>query len=524
MIALAAAAALLVPLHAAELPPVRMTERERAIHVLERLGYGPRPGEVDKVVAEGVDAWVARQLRPETIDDSALEKKLRAFKTLTMSGEELYNAYPDKKSRLMGMFGTGAKPQTVAEELAAAKILRAVESERQLQEVLTDFWFNHFNVASQKNQDRWLISPYEREAIRPFVLGKFRDLLGATAHHPAMLIYLDNFQSTLDQRYIPAGARDDLSEMEEKMTAKGGKKGRAKLGLNENYARELMELHTLGVDGGYTQKDVTELARILTGWSIDRPNKKNRVKDFVFQFKRRLHDPGAKVLLGHPFAWSGEAEGDQALDLLARHPATARFIALKLCRRFVADDPPADLVARVAARFRETDGDIRRTLEFLFKDPTFYEKRFFRAKVKTPLEFTASALRATKAEVRDPLKVAKGVGNMGQPLYQCEPPTGWPDRAEPWVNAGALLARMRAATGLFAERPDAPATADAKTLLGSTDPRERPKVVAAFTDAFLGGEIGERTRASILARLDHPGMSVDKIAALVLGSPEFQRR
>jgi uncharacterized protein (DUF1800 family) len=521
---LATALLLVLPLSAADLPPARMTERERAIHALDRLAYGPRPGEVDKVLAEGVDAWIARQLRPETIDDSALDAKLRGFRSLTMSAAGLYNDYPDKKARLMGLFGSGRKPQEVAQELAAAKVLRAVESERQLQEVMTDFWFNHFNVSAQKNQLRWLVSPYERETIRPRVLGKFRDLLGAVARSPGMLVYLDNFQSTIDARYAPAGAQEDISEMEEKMSGNGKNKGRAKLGLNENYARELMELHTLGVDGGYTQKDVTELARILTGWSLDRPNKNNRLKDFEFKFKRRMHDPGAKVLLGVPFPWSGESEGDKALDLLANHPATARFIALKLCRRFVADEPPSDLVDRVAARFRESDGDIRETLKTLFADPAFSERRFFRSKVKTPLEFTASALRATRAEVRVPLKVAQAIGNMGEPLYQCEPPTGWPDRAAPWVNAGALLARMRAAAALFNGNQDAAASADAGALLGGADPRSKGKVVSAFVDAFLGGEVSDRTRAAILARLDHPGMSVDKIAALVIGSPEFQRR
>jgi len=501
----------------------RMTERERAIHALDRLGYGPRPGEVDEVLASGVDAWIARQLRPASIPDAALEAKLRAYRTLSMSAAELYNGYPDKRSRVMGLLGSGGKPAEVAQELASAKVLRAVESERQLQEVMTDFWFNHFNVAAQKNQLKWLVSPYERETIRPRVLGKFRDLLGAVARSPGMLVYLDNFQSTIDARYAPAGAREDIAEMEEKMSSGGLKKGRTKLGLNENYARELMELHTLGVDGGYTQKDVTELARILTGWSLERPNKKNRQKDFAFKFKRRMHDPGAKVLLGVPFAWSGEAEGDKALDLLAAHPATARFIAAKLCRRFVADDPPADLIDRVAARFRATDGDIRATLEALFADPAFFERGFFRAKVKTPLEFTASALRATRADLRDPLKAAKAIGAMGQPLYQCEPPTGWPDRAAPWVNSGALLARMRAAALLFNKKPNAPASADARALLGGADARGAA-AVSAYVNAFLGGEIGDRTRAAILARLDHPGMSIEKIAALVIGSPEFQRR
>lgn len=522
MFAPLAAVLLALPLAAAGGAPL-MTERERAIHVLDRLAYGPRPGEVDKVLAEGVDAWVARQLRPEAIGDSAIEARLRSYRTLTMSAAELYNDYPDKKSRVMGLLGSGRKPAEVAVELAAAKVLRAVDSERQLQEVMTDFWFNHFNVAAQKSQLKWLVSPYERETIRPRVLGKFRDLLGAVARSPGMLVYLDNFQSTIDARYAPAGAREDIAEMEERMSAGGGKKGRTKLGLNENYARELMELHTLGVDGGYTQKDVTELARILTGWSLDRPSKKNRLKDFAFKFRRRMHDPGAKVLLGVPFPWSGEAEGDKALDLLAAHPATARFIAAKLCRRFVADEPPVELIERVAARFRATDGDIQETLKALFADPVFFERRFFRAKVKTPLEFTASALRATRAEIRHPLKIAKAIGSMGQPLYQCEPPTGWPDRAAPWVNSGALLARMRAAAMIFNKNPDAPASADAHLLLNGAEPRGA-KALSAYVDAFLGGEIGERTRAAILARLDHPGMSAEKIAALVIGSPEFQRR
>jgi uncharacterized protein (DUF1800 family) len=524
MLPIAAALWLSFPLAAAEPAPVRMTERERAIHVLDRLAYGPRPGEVDRVLSEGVDAWVARQLHPEAIPDAAVESKLRSYRSLGLSAVALYNDYPDKKSRMMGLFGSGRKPQEIVQELAAAKVLRAVESERQLQEVMTDFWFNHFNVAAQKNQLKWLVSPYERETIRPRVLGKFRDLLGAVARSPGMLIYLDNFQSTIDARYAPAGAREDIAEMEDKMSAGGKNKGRAKLGLNENYARELMELHTLGVDGGYTQTDVTELARVLTGWSLDRPNKKNRVKDFEFKFKRRMHDPGAKVLLGVPIAWSGVDEGDKALDLLARRPETARFIALKLCRRFVADEPPADLVDRVAERFRASGGDIRETLRALFADPAFSERRYFRSKVKTPLEFTASALRATRAELRDPLKIAKSIGGMGQPLYQCEPPTGWPDRAAPWVSAGALLARMRAAAGLFGRGPDAPASADSAALLGGVDPRSKVQVVAAYVDAFLGGEMSDRTRAAILARLDHPGMSTDKIAALVIGSPEFQRR
>jgi uncharacterized protein (DUF1800 family) len=508
---------------ASEPPPPVMTERERALHALNRLGYGPRPGDVEKVEAMGADAWVALQLHPEKIPDAAVEERLKSLPSLSMGSQELMDAYPNMKRRkLLGIFGKENPPKDVAQDLAAAKILRAVESERQLQEVLTDFWFNHFNVSAAKNQDRWLIVPYERDVIRPHLFGKFRDLLGAVAHSPAMLIYLDNFQSTIDSRYAPLGAQEEIAEMESAMQSKDGK-GRRKLGLNENYARELLELHTLGVDGGYTQKDVTELARILTGWTIDRPNKKNadRVKDWQFAFKRRMHDPGGKVLLGEPYVWAGEAEGEKALDRLARHPATAHFIALKLCRRFVADDPPADLVDRVAKRFHDTDGDLRETYTALFSDPEFWQRRFFRAKVKTPLEFTAGLLRATGAEIRDPAKVARSVDGLGMPLYRCEPPTGWPDRAE---------------QNLFNQRPDAPASASPDAAVDGADRGDGRALVLRLTDAYLGGVTSPRTLDSLFRRLDDPEISrarlddkrrdyrVDRLAALILGAPDFQRR
>jgi len=369
------------------------------------------------------------------------------------------------------------------------------------------------------------------------VFGKFRDLLGAVAHSPAMLVYLDNFQSTIDARYAPVGAREDIAEMEGAMSKNA--KGRRKLGLNENYARELLELHTLGVDGGYTQKDVTELARILTGWTIDRPNKKNRetVTDVQFRFNRRMHDPGGKVLLGEPYAWKGEAEGEQALDRLARDPHTAHFLALKLCRRFVADAPPAELVDRVAKRFHDTDGDLRETYRAIFSSPEFREKRFFRAKVKTPLEFVASSLRATGAEIRDPEKVARSVDGLGMPLYRCEPPTGWPDRAEPWVNAGALIARLKAAQNLFNnKRPDAPVSATPDAAIGDADRGDGRALTLRLTDAYLGGVVAPRTWEALLKRLDDPEISgarlddqnkkyrVDRLAALVLGAPDFERR
>lgn len=527
---------LLAAVPAVAAAPSALTGRERALHALNRLGYGPRPGEAAQVAARGVDAWIEEQLHPERLDDAAVEERLRAYPTLTMSAEALMEAYPNmRRRRMMGLFGKGEPPRTVVDELAGAKLLRAVESERQLQEVLTDFWFNHFNVSAAKNQDRWLVGPYERDAIRPRVFGRFRDLLGAVAHSPAMLVYLDNFQSTIDPRYAPAGAQEDIAEMEDAMS-KG--RGRKRLGLNENYGRELLELHTLGVDGGYTQKDVTELARILTGWTIVRPNKKNRakVKDWSFRFARRMHDPGTKVLLGTAYSWSGEAEGEKALDALARDPHTARFLALKLCRRFVADDPPPELVDRVARRFLETGGDLRETYRAIFSSPEFMEPRFFRAKVKTPFEFLASALRATGADLRDPVKEARRLDALGMPLYRCEPPTGWPDRAGPWVSAGALVARLRLAQSLFDRRPAAPASASPAAPLRGVDRTDGKALVAAYAGAYLGGVVSERTRAALDRRLDDPQISrarlddarrayrLDRLAALTLGAPDFQRR
>jgi uncharacterized protein (DUF1800 family) len=523
---------------ATDSPPPMMTERERALHALNRLAYGPRPGEAEKLEAEGVPSWIELQLRPEKIPDAVLERRLSAIPSLAMGAEQLMNAYPNmKRKRFLGIFGKTNPPRDVARDLAGAKVLRSALSERQLEAVLTDFWFNHFNVSAAKNQDRWLVIPYERDVIRPRVFGKFRDLLGAVAHSPAMLIYLDNFQSTIDSRYAPVGAQEEIAEMESAMS-KGAGKGRRKLGLNENYARELLELHTLGVDGGYTQKDVTELARILTGWTIDRPNKKNanKVKDWQFRFNRKMHDPGGKVLLGVPYVWSGEAEGDKALDRLARHPATARFIALKLCRRFVSDEPPTELVDRVAKRFHDTDGDLRETYRALFSAPEFWQKRFFRAKVKTPLEFEASALRATGADIRDPEKLAGTVDGLGMPLYRCEPPTGWPDRAEPWVSGAALAARLRAAQNLFNKRPEAPAAASPDAAVGDADRRDGRALVLRLTDSYLGGVVSPATLDALYRRLDDPEISrtrlddkrreyrLDRLAALVLGAPDFERR
>ncbi|TPW18976.1 MAG: hypothetical protein FD126_3148, partial [Elusimicrobia bacterium] len=389
--------------------------RRLALHVLNRLGYGPRPGEVERVERQGADAWIARQLSPETISDPACAAVTARFKTQQMSAEALQKAYPPgKKRKLLGLFGKESRPAQIVEEAAAAKLLRAATCEGQLAEVMTDFWFNHFNVDARKGPLKWLFVPYERDVIRPRALGKFRDLLGAVAHSPAMLLYLDNAQSTVDARYAPSDMLDDIERMEEKMAERGAK--RAKLGLNENYARELLELHTLGVGGGYTQSDVTQLARVLTGWSVARPNPK-KAGEFGFQFRPRMHDPGTKTVLGREFSGRSAEEGERALDLLARHPSTARFLVTKLCRRFVADDPPPALVERVAKRFELSDGDVRATLKELFSSREFRDDSALRSKVKTPFEYAASLLRATRAEVRDPLQAARALVRLGQPPY-----------------------------------------------------------------------------------------------------------
>jgi uncharacterized protein (DUF1800 family) len=525
---------LLVRPAAADAPPSDppLSGRERALHALDRLGYGPRPGEADKVAAQGVDAWVERQLRPESIPDADLETRLKAFPVLTMTGAQLLDAYPLPKKDVAGM--AAGKPREVSRELVAARVLRGVYSERQLDAVLTDFWFNHFNVSAEKGQVRWLVVPYERDVIRPHMYGKFRDLLGAVAHSPAMMVYLDNAQSSIDARYAPLSAQARIGRMEARMSAAG--KGPKRLGLNENYARELLELHTLGVDGGYTQKDVTELARILTGWGVARPNRHNGLTDVEFRFDARRHDPGGKVFLGEPYTGAGEAEGERALDRLARHPSTAHFIALKLCRRFVADDPPPELVARVAARFRATDGDLRETYRALFTDPAFWSRSRFRSKVRTPLEFVIASLRATGADVRDPEKAVGVLNQLGMPLYRCEPPTGWPDRAEPWVNAGALLARLRYAQALFVDRPKSPAVADATAPLAGVARGDGRALLAAYEAAYLGGVVSSRTSGALERRLDDPEISrarldddarnyrLDRLAALVLGAPDFERR
>jgi len=363
-----------------------LNDRQRAQHVLDRLAFGAKPGDVERVMRMGVDRWIDEQLHPERIADRDVEARLTHD--------------PDRRP---------------IAELSAQRLIRATYSERQLNEVMVDFWLNHFNVFAAKGLDRVFIADYDRDVIRPRVWGKFEDLLMATAKSPAMLFYLDNARS------------------------RGG-------ALNENYARELMELHTLGVDGGYTQKDVTELARVFTGWSIDR-------EEGDFLFRRFAHDRGEKTVLGVHFrAGGGMEEGEQMIRFLAHQPATAHHIAYKLCQRLIADEPPASAVDRVAKTFLASDGDLRATVKAVIDSPEFREPKYYRAKMKTPFEYAVSAIRAVGGRIDNPLPVARQLREMGEPLYLSQPPTGYSDTASAWSSSGGLMARLNFALALAENR------------------------------------------------------------------------
>jgi uncharacterized protein (DUF1800 family) len=601
-------------------------------HVLNRIGFGPAPGDVARVQSMGLQAYIEQQLHPERIQDPELAGRLSAFSTLSMSTAELAEQFylpalemrreqqqREAQAARQQQSGTGstagsemtmtpppapqptpeqrqiqARQASVTNELMQARMLRAVMSDAQLEEVLVDFWFNHFNVFVGKGQVRQYLTSYERDAIRPHVLGSFRDMLGATAHHPAMLFYLDNFQSqappgseTLAQTETRNRlGRQGLTPPRPGQTRPGqvrpgqvrpgqtrpgqigqgqppvrpgqpnAQPARPPRGLNENYARELMELHTLGVDGGYTQQDVIEVARILTGWTIDRPQAGG---DFIF--RPAMHDAGEKTVLGVKFpSGKGEEEGERLLDMLAAHPKTAHHIAFKLAQRFVADEPPAALVDRAAKAFLDTKGDLREVTRTIITSTEFFAEDYRGVKVKTPFEFVVSAARATGATVVNPQPMVQALRDLGMPLYGAQPPTGYSMTADAWVNTGALLARMNFAVQLVnggvAMRGDAPATRPDGTprpnapnrpaqagranraALGAAQNRPgararqpiqvdvaglAPDTSEATRDALvasiLGGEASTATRET-MAKAATP----EQLIALTLGSPEFQKR
>ncbi|MGZ5492796.1 MAG: DUF1800 domain-containing protein [Thermoanaerobaculia bacterium] len=466
----------------------KLSERQRALHALNRLGFGARPGDVDRVLTIGVDKWIDQQLHPDSIPDRAVDARLQQYSTLTMSDAEMIQKYyrpivearreQTKDPQAMQMLRKDA--QQVLGDLVSQRIVRAAESDRQLNEVMVDFWMNHFNVFAGKGIDRFLLTSYERDVIRPHIWGNFEDLLMATAKSPAMLFYLDNARSR-------RGA------------------------INENYAREIMELHTLGVDGGYTQKDVTELARVLTGWSISRPEQGG-----AFVFRRMLHDDASKTVLGVRLPEGGGiGEGERMIRFLAHQPATAHHIAYKLAQRLVADEPPASLVDRVAKRFLATNGDLRQSVKEIIDSPEFRDPKYYRAKVKSPFEYAISAVRAIDGQVVDARPIARELQKIGEPLYGAQPPTGYSDKAETWVNTGALLNRLNFALALAANKmPGVRSDVAALVPTGGVD---------AFALALTGGALTEETRRTICERVVDDTQA-PLIAGLILGSPEFQKQ
>jgi uncharacterized protein (DUF1800 family) len=599
------------------LPVTDLSANEAVLHALNRLAYGRRPGDVERIKQLGLAKWIDQQLNPNSIDDRAVESRLEALPSLRLASAKLIQEYPQPKQAAKqvgvtpqelrqqeqsrsdeaavvahdsqtnsdsmspslvsgtnpdtsspmkqatanlttpGAAQRGAlsvdpnavpraiaddskRPQRVIEELAMAKMSRAIYSDRQLQQVMDDFWFNHFNVFAGKGEDRYYLTSYERDVIAPHVLGKFKDLVSDTAKSPAMLFYLDNYLSA-----DPRAAQRLARERAMRRQARGGfnhvpqntqpqNKKKQERGLNENYGRELMELHTLGVDGGYTQKDVTEVARCFTGWTIEKPRENPQ-----FKFDERIHDPDPKIVLGKKLHAGGMKDGEQVIELLAKNPSTAKFISTKLARRFVSDNPPPALVARMAETFKSSDGDIRAVMHTMIYSPEFWTRDAYRAKIKTPFEFVASTVRALGADVDTPMPLVQWVGRIGQPLYQCQPPTGYSDRAEAWVNTGALLNRLNFSLALAGNKVRG-SRADIAALLGTDSApdskTDSKQVLDRAVQLFLGGQAAPTTVETLQKRLDDPQVVQAKlddpvrhvdlamVTGLVLGAPEFQRR
>ena len=494
------ALALLAALGAA--PPATAQARAdtlAAVHLLQRATFGVRQADVAALLREGRAAWLERQLSPDGIPNDGLAARLAAHPAAGMSVAELYRAFPP------------AQPARLVAELAGARLQRAVYGERQLEEVMTDFWFNHFNVFAGKAAVRWLVADYERTAIRPHVFGRFEELLRATARHPAMLLYLDNARSVAIDSSAPAYRRRQPRPEGPRRTP----------GLNENYGRELLELHTLGVDGGYTQQDVIEVARAFTGWTVARPGRDAGAGP-GFVFRPELHDRGAKTVLGRALpAGRGEQDGLDVLHLLATHPATARHLARKLVQRFVADEPRPRLEAELVRVFLASDGGLREVTRTLFSAPEFHAAENRGAKLKTPFELVASALRATDAEVGDARGVLQTLRTLGQVPYAASAPTGYPATSEEWTNGGAMLARMNFALALAAGR--LPGVRLPPLQAPGATPEARVHALARrVLPAAPTAELERRVLADVA---NAPGGASDvRALGLLLGSPEFQKK
>lgn len=463
--------------------------RRAVLHALNRIAYGPRPGDVERVLDEGLEAWILRQVRPAG-SDPELESRLRSFPAVGYSTQQILALYT-ADNRNIGL---------IINDFYTAKIIRAVHAQNQLQELMADFWFNHFNVNINDGFVRYSIMSYERDAIRANALGKFRGLLGATAQHPAMLYYLDNYLSTVSRV----------------------QNGRLIQGLNENYGRELLELHTVGVDAGYTQPHVFDAARCFTGWGIDNQNTSGQ-----FIYRTANHDAGAKSVFGLELPAGGQRDdGDKLLDYLAVHPATAHFLSRKLAQRFVSDNPPQSLVDKMAGAWLSSGGDIAEVLLRMFGSVEFWADEFGggEGKPKTPIEFVVSAIRAVDGQVTNGTAGVTGyLANLGMPLYQCVPPTGYSFRGADWLNPSAQLYRMNFALDLAANRVGG-VSVDARTLSrGAATPQA---IANAFSADILAGTVTRQTLEAV-ARVDtrtaNPSAAA-RAVGLLLASPEFQVR
>ncbi len=536
--------------------PRELAVDQQVKHALNRLTYGPRPGDATAVLRqEGLDRWLVRELTPENWPDHAGDSALARFPVLRMSVRDLVDSSPQqdvfvRRRRLeLGLAATAQYVMTAEDsarfkamndlgnrrvnEYLGAKLERAVTSDHQLEEVMTDFWENHFSVFRGKMPTQFTLLEYDRDVIRPHALGKFRDLLGAVAHSAAMLYYLDNFQSNADSAHLTLPAWHSIEAAKTPADAARIRAAalRRRGGLNENYGRELMELHTLGVDGGYTQQDVINVARALTGWTLQTPREGGG-----FTFNPAAHDADTKVVLGHVLkAGRGTEDGEEVLDIVSRHPSTARFIATKLVRHFVADTAPPELVRRVAATFLQTNGDIREMMAVIVSSPEFYRKSSFRAKVKTPYEVVASTYRAMGGIPDTLARSIQYAAQLGQQLYGHLTPDGWPDVADAWMNTGAVLNRINFGANVAAGRIVGIAVnkwPPAMTLKGVPQATMADSVAAVLLQGEMSPDthavlrsgtnpIAERAGQSAMVAKGAPSLA--ELIGLALGAPEFQR-
>ena len=514
---------------------------QQIIQALSRLTFGARPGDAQQVRSIGLDNWIDRQLHPDKINDDAMNAFVSRYSALNQDQNDLLRQYAqqqqerrvvkrdradstkgmtaDDSAMLMQLRQQQNSRRQVVTQLQSSRVARAVASERQLQEVMTDFWENHFNIYAAKGApEPYYLVDFDQNVIRPHALGKFRDLLEAVSRSPAMLFYLDNARSMADstEPTLAGGGRREAGGVRAVPFPRRGIGGifgpmrvpvqrppqqqqqRQRQGLNENYGRELLELHTLGVDGGYTQQDVINVARAFTGWTIKPP-----AQGGGFIFRPQTHDAGEKVVLGHKLAAGrGEEDAEDVLDILAKSPATAHFISFKLARRFVSDTPSKALVDHAAQVYLKTDGDIREVLRAIITSPEFFSQQAFHSKVKSPFEVVVSAMRALNAAPDSTPRTAQVIAYLGQPIYGHQAPNGWPETGEAWMNTGAILNRINFGMAAAAGRLPG-VNASALPALDTIGAAPRDKQVDAVVATVLNGMVSPDTRAVLLSG-EHP--------------------